>query len=162
MKSIYSYILFIFIVSCTSSADNQNVDVKSETSSDIVLSESIIKNDSSTINKRKTVLVQDPDSILRDGTYRFDIAFAEWDGKSMGEKVTVVIKGKMIKVIYEGDGGLTLSKKGDILDEGEIMKHKSGIWIIGKNSADSQTDEIGGCSGGPSIIDFKERKFWMC
>jgi hypothetical protein len=100
--------------------------------------------------------------ILPNGKYRFDIAFAEWEGKSMGEKVTVVIDGDLIKVIYEGDGKLTLTKKGEILDQGKIMKHKSGVWIIGNTSTDIQLDEIGGCTGGPAIIDFKNKKFWMC
>jgi hypothetical protein len=100
--------------------------------------------------------------ILPNGKYRFDIAFAEWEGKSMGEKVTVVIDGDSIKVIYEGDGKLTLTKKGEILDQGKIMKHKSGVWIIGNISTDIQLDEIGGCTGGPAIIDFKNKKYWMC
>jgi len=100
--------------------------------------------------------------ILPNGKYRFDIAFAEWDGKSMGEKVTVVISGDSIQVIYEGDGQLTLSKKGDVIDEGKIMKHKTGVWIIGRIPADTQSDEVGGCSGGPAIIDFKYKRYWMC
>ncbi|MBK7764313.1 MAG: hypothetical protein IPI46_13370 [Bacteroidetes bacterium] len=100
--------------------------------------------------------------ILPNGKYRFDIAFAEWEGISMGEKVIIVIQNNSIKVIYEGDGHLTLVKKGDILDQGIIMKHKTGVWIIAKNQSDTQLDEIGGCSDGPTIIDFKNKKYWMC
>ncbi|MCB0381679.1 MAG: hypothetical protein KDD24_10510, partial [Flavobacteriales bacterium] len=40
------------------------------------------------------------DTIPPDGTYRYDIAFAEWGGKTMNEKVTVEIKGDSVKVIY--------------------------------------------------------------
>jgi hypothetical protein len=102
------------------------------------------------------------DTIPPDGTYRFDVAFAEWEGKSMGEKVTVVVKADSIRVIYEGDGSVTNAKKGDVFNQGKIMKHKTGVWIIGKSKSDAQTDEVGGCSGGPTVIDFKGRKYWMC
>lgn len=96
------------------------------------------------------------------GTYRFDIAFAEWQGKSMGEKVTVKIDGDSIRVIYEGVGNLSLTEKGEAIDEGKIMKHKSGKWIIGTKESDRNLDEVGGCSGGPAIIDFQDKKYWMC
>jgi hypothetical protein len=96
-----------------------------------------------------------------DGKYRYDIAFAEWDGKSMGEKVTVIIKGDSVKVIYEGDGKLT-AEPGETIDEGILRKHKFGKWIITKSESDIELDEIGGCTGGPAIIDFKEMKYWMC
>jgi hypothetical protein len=102
------------------------------------------------------------DTIPPDGTYRFDVAFAEWEGKSMGEKVTVVIKGDSIKVVYEGDGSLTNAKKGDVFSEGILVKHKTGVWIIGKSKSDAQVHEIGGCTGGPTVVDFKTRKYWMC
>jgi hypothetical protein len=100
--------------------------------------------------------------IPADGSYRFDIAFAEWNGKSMGEKVTIVIKADSVKVIYEGDGKLTLTKAGEVLTQGILRKHKSGKWIITESEADCQIEEIGGCSGGPSVIDFEKMKFWMC
>ncbi len=102
------------------------------------------------------------DTIIPNGKYRFDIAFAEWGGKSMGEKVTVMVSGSTIKIIYEGDGKLTSMKKGDIIDQGRLMKHKTGVWIIGKAASDAQLDEIGGCTGGPAIIDLRKKKYWMC
>lgn len=80
----------------------------------------------------------------------------------MGEKVTVMIKGDSVKVIYEGDGQLTLTEPGEILDEGILRKHKSGQWIITKSKSDTEIDEIGGCTGGPSVIDFENKKFWIC
>ena len=104
----------------------------------------------------------DGNEIPSSGTYHFDVAFAEWQGKSMGEKVKLVINNKSIKVIYEGGGNLSNTKKGDVIAEGKIMKHKTGVWIIGRQPSDAQLDEIGGCTDGPPIIDFKEKKFWMC
>lgn len=99
--------------------------------------------------------------IPQDGKYQYDIAFAEWDGKSMGEKVTVIIKANTVQVIYEGEGKLT-AKPGEVIDEGILRKHKSGVWIITHSEIDIERDEIGGCTDGPSIIDFKEKKYWMC
>lgn len=121
-----------------------------------------LANDSLILWKEFASIDNESNEIPPNGKYRFDIAFAEWEGKSMGEKVTVVINDKSIKIIYEGDGQLTQTKKGDIIDEGKIMKHKTGVWIIGKHPSDTQLDEIGGCTGGPAIIDFKDKKYWMC
>src|SRR5438270_7881780 len=81
----------------------------------------------------------------KDGSYTYAIAFAEWGGKSNGTFCTVVIKGDSIRVIHHGTGHLT-GKKGDILDKGIIMKHKSGKWIIGHSSKDKNAKEIGGWS----------------
>lgn len=102
------------------------------------------------------------DGIPVDGTYVFDIAFAEWGGISMGEEVTVVISGNRVQVIYEGNGSLTNTKAGEIMESGNIMKHHSGVWIITETPSDTTLQEIGGCVDGPSVIDFEGRKFWMC
>jgi hypothetical protein len=98
----------------------------------------------------------------KDGTYTYAIAFAEWGGKSLGATCTVVIKGDSIKIIHNGKPNLT-GEKGDIMDQGIIMKHKkTGKWIIGRSPKDVYAKEIGGCSDGPSIIDFKNKKWWSC
>jgi hypothetical protein len=97
----------------------------------------------------------------KDGTYTYSIAFAEWGGKSLGATCTVIIKGNSIKVVHNGKGNLT-GKKGDILDEGIIMKHKTGKWIIGHTPIDKNAIQIGGCSDGPSVVDFKRKIFWSC
>lgn len=105
-----------------------------------------------------SILAQKP----KNGRYTYSIAFAEWQGKSLGATCTVVIKGDSIRVIHNGKPGLT-GKKGDILDEGIIMKHKkTGKWIIGHHLQDRDAEEIGGCFDGPSVIDFKRRRFWSC
>jgi hypothetical protein len=99
--------------------------------------------------------------IPKSGTYTYDIAFAEWGGKSNGATCTVIIKGDSIKVLHNGTGNLT-GKKGDILDRGIIMKHKkTGKYIIARTPQDQNTDEANGCEGS-SIIDFTRKKFWTC
>ncbi|MDR2205633.1 MAG: hypothetical protein LBE36_05705 [Flavobacteriaceae bacterium] len=106
---------------------------------------------------KEIIYPEKSNEIPPDGTYRSDVAFAEWEENSMDEKVTVVINGDFIKIIYDGE-----IKKGEIIDEGKIMKHKTGEWIIAQNSSDTLLDEIGGCTDGPAIIDFKNKKYWMC
>lgn len=77
----------------------------------------------------------------------------------MGAKVEVQIKGDSIFVRnYQGLSG----EKGELIDSGILIKHKSGKWIIAKSISDKYADEIGGCSGGPAIIDLENKKFWLC
>lgn len=97
----------------------------------------------------------------KDGTYTFKIAFAEWGGKSQGNTCTIIIKGNNIKVINNGTGTLK-AYKGYVMDEGILMIHKSGKWIIGHDPKDKYAKEIGGCSDGPSELDFKRKLFWIC
>ncbi len=98
----------------------------------------------------------------KDGVYTYSIAFEEWGGKSLGATCTVYIKGDSIRILHNGSGNLT-GTKGKIMDEGIIMKHnKTGKWIIGHDPTDVNAKEIGGCGDGPSIIDFKNKKWWSC
>ncbi|WP_162052713.1 hypothetical protein [Pontibacter pamirensis] len=151
MKKASFILLTTILFSCSSKADKSRIE-NSESS------EIATNADDRTTEKDSSDTTL---AIPADGEYRFDVAFAEWEGKSMGEKVTVVIQGDSVKVIYAGDGKLT-AKKGEVLDEGIILKHKSGDWIIGRNREDVNLEEIGGCTGGPSMIDFKNKKYWMC
>jgi hypothetical protein len=146
MKFLTLLLTLFLLTACTGSTNDPSGVVKVDSPSNSIL-------------KTNEFLT---DTIPPDGVYRFDVAFAEWEGKSMGEKVTVVIKGDSVKVVYEGDGNLANTKKGDVFSHGLIMKHKTGVWIIGKSKTDAQVDEIGGCSDGPTVIDFKGRKYWMC
>jgi hypothetical protein len=96
----------------------------------------------------------------KDGTYSYSVAFAEWGGKSHGCTVKVVIKGDSIFVY--NDGSLSGSK-GELIDAGFIMKHqRTGKYIIGHTKGDAKAKKIGDCDNGPSIIDFKKRRFWIC
>ncbi|MDX2248964.1 MAG: hypothetical protein SF052_19405 [Bacteroidia bacterium] len=152
MKFLLSILILTLIISCSNSTD-QNDEIETEV-------EETTRTQTASQNRLRPST--DSSEIPPDGKYRYDIAFAEWNGKSMGEKVTVMIKGDSIKVIYEGDGQLTLAEPREILDEGILRKHKSGQWIITKSKNDTEIDEIGGCTSGPSIIDFENKKFWIC
>jgi hypothetical protein len=95
--------------------------------------------------------------IPKSGTYTYKFCEAEYN-KCM-RTCKVVIKGGNITVYVPG--GLT-TEKNAILEKGIIMKHKSGKWIIGKSKKDSNAPVIGGCSDGPTIIDFKRKRYWTC
>lgn len=146
--------VFALLISCSSNTDN---------GIEATPKDQIPVDNNSKIN---TVNTDKPEELvqeakLTDGTYVFDVAFAEYQGKSMGVQVTVVVSGDAIKVTYEGQGDFS-AEVGEVLDEGVIMKHKSGVWIIGTEPSDKDLDEIGGCTGGPAIIDFQNKKYWMC
>lgn len=97
----------------------------------------------------------------KNGTYIYDVAFDEWQGRSHGATVLVKVKGDSIYIIH--NGGNLSGKKGEIIDCGIIMKHrKSGAWIIGHKAGDIDAPVVGGCSDGPSVIDFKRKKFRLC
>jgi hypothetical protein len=97
----------------------------------------------------------------KNGTYTYQVAFSEWQGKSLGATVLVKIKGDSIYVIH--NGGNLSGKKGEVIDCGIIMKHRrTGKWIIGHNPGDKDAQEVGGCSEGPSVVDFNHKKFWLC
>lgn len=160
---IFIFSAFLIFTACTNPgpaerSENNEIIQQDSTKSIAVPDDSTDQKDFQTSVESEKA---DSNEIPPDGKYRYDIAFAEWEGKSMGEKVTVIIQGDSIKIVYEGDGQLTQTKKGDIIDQGLIIKHKSGAWIIGTQS-DTDVDVYGGCSGGPAIIDFKNKKYWMC
>ena len=96
------------------------------------------------------------------GTYNYTLVFNEWRNESLGTTVEVIIKGNKIKVLHNGSGNLT-GRKGDLLEEGILMKHKpTGRWIIGQSRADAHATEVGGCSGGPTFIDPEKKIFEYC
>lgn len=143
MEQLLSALLLGLIISYSFSTKKNN-GVEKETSNYPSANKSVRKQ-SQTSNKSAETPA--------DGQYRFDIAFAEWEGKSMGEKVSIVIK-RVRK--------LTLTEAGEVPTLSILKKHKSGKWIITKSKADCQIEEIGGGTGYPSVIDFKKMKFWMC
>jgi hypothetical protein len=96
----------------------------------------------------------------KNGTYIYDVAFAEWQGRSLGATVIVEIKDSIIVVKCNKE---LSCEKGEIIDSGIIMWHKeTEQWIIGHSPEDKYAKEVGGCTDGPYVIDFKKKKFWLC
>lgn len=100
--------------------------------------------------------------IPKSGIYIYKYCDAEYN-KCLST-CKVVIKGNKITIYAtkELSKSITNLKEGDIIDKGFILKHVSGKWIIGHNLKDKNAKEIGGCSEGPTIIDFKKKEFWTC
>ncbi|MGB1551870.1 MAG: hypothetical protein ACPG86_03270 [Schleiferiaceae bacterium] len=98
------------------------------------------------------------------GTYTYEVVFAEWGGKSLGDEIIVVVEdGHAALLISENSNAVWMgAKPGDLWEEGTLRKHKSGVWIISNDKSDVNLDEIGGCTGGPIIIDFENRTVEMC
>lgn len=97
---------------------------------------------------------------LPDGIYRFDMVSAEYHGMKMADLWVKIYKNSVEVIVYSE--GLSHTKKGDILDKGMLRLHKSGEWIIAHSESDVLTNEIGGCSGGPVILDFSHKKYLAC
>ncbi len=168
MKYLCFPFTILILFSCASKKEKDNeATINNSIVTDSVpsqnITDTVVLKDSVGITKMP--VNEEPSKKIReypaDGKYRYDMAFAEFQNKSMGEKVTVIIKGDSIKIVYEGDGKLSAAK-GAILDQGIIVKHKSGVWIIAKSIKDAELDEFGGCSGGPLIIDFIKKRYITC
>lgn len=97
----------------------------------------------------------------KDGIYTYRIVFVEWQGKSTGATCTVIIKGDSVTVLHNGSKSVT-GKKGDVIDKGVIIKHRSGKWIIAAGPKDKNAPDIGACGDGPRVIDFRRKIVWSC
>ena len=73
--------------------------------------------------------------------------------------MTVEIRGDSVLVMYVRDETHELHERGEVMDRGQLVKHKSVEWIITIKVSDSELEEVGGCTGGPAIIDFKNKKY---
>jgi hypothetical protein len=104
-----------------------------------------------------SIIAQTP----KNGTYTFSIVWEEFGGKDLGNSCTVIINKDSITVVHNGKPSLT-GNKGDVLVQGIILKHKSGKWIIGRSKKDRYASDIGGCSDGPIVIDFKRKIVYLC
>jgi hypothetical protein len=102
---------------------------------------------------------QDLSEDIPQGKFIYELYFAEWGGNFPNAECLVEIIGDSIVIRQTVNTGLTGP---EIIISGILMKHKSGIWIIGDKASDRESDEIGGCTGGPVPIDFKKRIVEWC
>ncbi len=70
--------------------------------------------------------------VPENGTYIYEVAFAEWGGKTMGDEIIVVLKdGHITLKVSENSNVVWMgANPGDIIEEGTLRKHQSGQWII--------------------------------
>ena len=94
---------------------------------------------------------------LKSGTYIFKFYDDEYH-KFQGICKVVITKKRVAVYAIEG----CHRKKGELIDEGILLFHKSGKWIIGRKKEDVNAKEIGGCSDGPSVIDLEHKVYHSC
>ncbi|AZQ42790.1 hypothetical protein [Nonlabens ponticola] len=93
------------------------------------------------------------------GTFIYDLYFAEWNGRMPNTPVKIHIDGNHITIMKTEE--TSLSGPDSILDS-FIYKHHSGTWIITDNPKEIYHEEIGGCSGGAIPIDFEKKIIEFC
>lgn len=109
-----------------------------------------------TIPSQETVVQS---SEIPQGKMEYELYYSEWDGRMPNTSIDVIIKGNHITVLKNEKTNLT----GDqLIIEGTLMKHVSGVWIITDQPSDKDAEEIGGCTGGPIPINFKTKVLEWC
>lgn len=93
------------------------------------------------------------------GKNTYELYFAEFDGRMKNLPVEILISGNKITVYNSSQNPLT---GGEIIMEGILLEHKSGKWIIGKTKSDQNAEEIGGCSGDLTPINFQTKIIEWC
>ena len=96
---------------------------------------------------------------LASGRYTFQHRYAE-QPDIPGFPVTATIDGNHIVLVNESPSD---AFPAGVIAEGTLMWNaKAGHWVIGHDDADRETDEVGGCSDGPEMVDFDEKIYWTC
>lgn len=96
---------------------------------------------------------------LRDGTYTFEHRYAE-DPQLPSFTVRVRLKRGHLTVTNPHRGQAFAV---GVIDRGVLRWHaRSGQWIVSHSVRELDSDEVGGCSAGPSVIDLQARIYWTC
>lgn len=94
-----------------------------------------------------------------DGKYIFNHKYAE-QPDIVSITFEAVIENHSIVLINKSES--EVFPKG-VIEQGKIFWHsQTSQWIIASTKLDETTLEVGGCSGGPSVIDFKQMIYWSC
>jgi hypothetical protein len=91
------------------------------------------------------------------GTYTYALCYNEH--AKCFNTCTVIIKDDSITVYADLDLSVP---KGEVIEKGILIQHRSGKWIIGQKPEDINALKIGGCGSRYPIIDFKRKRFWSC
>ncbi len=82
------------------------------------------------------------------GTFNYEMYFAEFGGRMGNWDCDIEIKGNRIKVYRKTGSNLTEGKE---IFDGLVIKHKSGVWILADDESDKDAEEVGGCTAFPII-----------
>jgi len=95
---------------------------------------------------------------IANGSYVFQHKYAEHPTlKSI--LLNVEINGSHINVTNNSDSDIW--PKGHV-EDGKLFFHSFGRWIIIQNNDDKTSEEIGGCSDGPTVVDLEKKVYWTC
>lgn len=161
MKNLVGIFCLMIIFSCGKQQKThiKNVGKSAQESVKIQPKSDSVKLEDTVSASKPKVEREDFSEIPPTGTYTYGMVNEEWRGQISPEVFYAQIKGRHIKIINRG---ILTGGKGSIVDEGTIMRHKSGVWIIAHSPDDVNAEEIGGCTDGPMIIDFKRKVVISC
>jgi hypothetical protein len=101
----------------------------------------------------------DPSPPIVDGHYTFVVRLAEQPNVPGGQ-LEAEIRGRHIRVTSKPKASVFPA---GLVEEGILLWHSaSKQWIIGHNEEDPDVAEVGGCSGGPFVVDLERKVFWTC
>ena len=82
----------------------------------------------------------------------------------MGDEVVVILKDGHITLKVSKNSNILWmgATPDDVIEDGTLRKHQSGVWIISNDEKDVSLEEIGGGTGGPTVIDFDKQTIEMC
>jgi hypothetical protein len=93
------------------------------------------------------------------GVYRFQQRFAE-QPSMQGTELKATIEGRHIELVNVGNPRIFPM---GVIEDGILLWHaRSRQWIIGSVPGDASADDVGGCSGGPNVVDLVARIYWTC
>jgi len=184
MKSFINIIILVLLFSCSNKNNNNANATNNLQDKEIHKANKTLPKNIDTVASPQIKTVYNPeehkkyaDSIIKnvreitakkhkeippDGTYIYDIAYAEWQGRSMGEKVKVIINGNAVRVIAIDKSSVGVND-GEIIDEGMLIKHNvTGDWLITDNPSHADLEAYGGCVGIVMVIDFVNKVYITC
>lgn len=96
---------------------------------------------------------------LADGTYEFQHKYAEHPDMA-SFLMTGHIQGRHIR-LYNDEKDEVFPR--GLISEGELFWHAdSQQWIIVTEPEDKTATDVGGCSGGPNVVDLVNKVYWTC
>jgi len=93
------------------------------------------------------------------GVYRFQQRFAE-QPSMQGTELEATIDGRHVEFVNVANSSVFPMRA---LEDVILLWHaRSRQWIIGSVPGDARVEDVGGCSGGPTVVDLVARIYWTC
>ena len=100
-----------------------------------------------------------PEPPIPSGQYEFTHRFFEHPTLPSVKLVAVIEGRSVVLTNHSPSSALPLG----VVAKGQLLWHAaSRSWIIGQKPEDAFAPEVGGCTGGPEVIDLRARVYWSC